>query len=91
MTLHDETLTREKTEQIAYRLWQEAGCPEGQAERFWREAEGLMAAPQGLAPKQSLPEREPMPQAAPARMGWRAAAGRYFAAWWAHPSKPAAR
>jgi len=27
------------TEALAYQLWEQAGCPEWQAERFWREAE----------------------------------------------------
>jgi hypothetical protein len=26
-------------ESLAYRLWEEAGRPEGQATRFWKEAE----------------------------------------------------
>ena len=25
--------------ELAYRLWEEAGCPEGEPERFWLEAE----------------------------------------------------
>lgn len=28
--------------EIAYFLWLEAGCPEGQAERHWRDAEALL-------------------------------------------------
>ncbi len=28
--------------EIAYFLWLEAGCPEGQAERHWRDAEVLL-------------------------------------------------
>jgi hypothetical protein len=40
---HGQTETRsdhkESTEALAYRLWDHAGRPEGQAERFWLEAE----------------------------------------------------
>ncbi|WPB84363.1 DUF2934 domain-containing protein [Sediminicoccus rosea] len=98
MTLHDDSLNRVRTERLAYQLWQEAGCPEGQAERYWREAEGLIAA---APPEPGLPARapspamaaaaSPQPEAAPAETGWGAAAARYFAAWWAYPSKPAER
>jgi len=28
--------------EIAYFLWLQAGCPEGQAERHWRNAEALL-------------------------------------------------
>ncbi len=28
--------------EIAYFLWLEAGCPEGQEERHWRDAEALL-------------------------------------------------
>lgn len=30
---------QESPEALAYQLWEQAGRPEGQAERFWREAE----------------------------------------------------
>lgn len=30
---------QESTEALAYQLWEQAGRPEGQAERFWLEAE----------------------------------------------------
>jgi hypothetical protein len=96
--LHDESLTRAKTEQLAYRLWQEAGCPEGQAERFWREAEAVIAARQAVpspAPAEDLPVEDPAPARTgappPETPGWRAGLARYFAAWWAYPSKPASR
>ena len=29
---------QESQEALAYQLWEQAGRPEGQAERFWREA-----------------------------------------------------
>jgi Protein of unknown function (DUF2934) len=32
----------DQTREIAYFLWLEAGCPEGQAERHWRDAEALL-------------------------------------------------
>jgi hypothetical protein len=31
----------QRVREIAYRLWQEAGCPEGEALRHWFAAEGL--------------------------------------------------
>ena len=30
---------QESQEALAYHLWEQAGRPEGQAERFWKEAE----------------------------------------------------
>jgi Protein of unknown function (DUF2934) len=30
---------REKIREPAYQLWEQAGKPDGQEERFWREAE----------------------------------------------------
>lgn len=92
MTLHDDRLTRERTERLAYQLWQEAGCPEGQADRFWREAEAMTAARQPAPPEASPPASDPPPpKAAPVEKGWGAAVARYFAAWWAYPAKPADR
>lgn len=29
----------EQTQKMAYRMWEEAGCPEGKSEYFWEEAE----------------------------------------------------
>lgn len=31
-------ITEEQIRTVAYRLWEEAGCPEGQAEEFWERA-----------------------------------------------------
>lgn len=40
---HEHTESRagqqSSQESLAYRLWEQAGRPEGQAERFWKEAE----------------------------------------------------
>lgn len=32
----------DRIREIAYLLWMEEGCPEGQAERHWRTAEALV-------------------------------------------------
>lgn len=84
---------RERTERLAYQLWQEAGSPEGQADRFWREAEGLIAAERPVAPPPvvAAPIAAPPVAAPQAPTGWREALARYAAAWWAHPAKPADR
>jgi hypothetical protein len=87
--MHDDSPLRARTQRLAYQLWQEAGCPEGQSDRFWREAEGVIAAAPALAAAESPAERDPPPAAV--EPGWRAGLARYFAAWWAHPSKPGAR
>ncbi|MEI6159878.1 MAG: DUF2934 domain-containing protein [Roseococcus sp.] len=58
----DESLTRDRTEQLAYRLWQEAGCPEGEADRLWRKAEALIAtaeAERDVALEESFPASDP--------------------------------
>jgi hypothetical protein len=34
-----EAAQQEHLEALAYQLWEEAGRPEGQAARFWKEAE----------------------------------------------------
>ena len=47
----------ERIREIAYRLWVEAGCPEGTAESNWFEAERIAAT--GSAPDK--------PKKAPAR------------------------
>jgi hypothetical protein len=35
---------QESAEALAYRLWDRAGRPEGQAQRFWLEAEAQIKA-----------------------------------------------
>ncbi|MCA9263988.1 MAG: DUF2934 domain-containing protein [Planctomycetales bacterium] len=39
--LTDEELAnaRQCVERMAYFMWQDGGCPDGQADRFWRSAE----------------------------------------------------
>ncbi len=92
MTLQNDSPARVRTERLAYHLWQEAGCPEGQADHFWREAEGLIAAQEAVPPEARPAASDPQPpKAAPVEKGWGAAVARYFAAWWAYPSKPAGR
>ena len=36
---------QESTEALAYQIWEQAGRPEGQAERFWLEAEERIRRP----------------------------------------------
>jgi hypothetical protein len=38
---HDHSLTghQKSTAALAYQLWEQAGRPEGQAARFWKDAE----------------------------------------------------
>lgn len=31
-------ITEEQVRTVAYRLWEEAGCPEGKADEFWGRA-----------------------------------------------------
>lgn len=31
-------ITEEHVRTVAYRLWEEAGCPEGKADEFWERA-----------------------------------------------------
>lgn len=42
--------------QLAYRLWEEAGCPEGRADEFWYTALEVLAA-ESRPPE--APEAEP--------------------------------
>jgi hypothetical protein len=39
---------QQQVDQIAYRLWQEAGCPHGQHEDHWRQAERAFLADQPI-------------------------------------------
>ena len=41
----DEQLIRE----LAYRKWEQAGCPHGEQDRFWQEAEQELAAVGNIA------------------------------------------
>jgi hypothetical protein len=36
---HGPSACHKSPETLAYQLWEQAGCPEGQAARFWGEAE----------------------------------------------------
>ena len=40
---HFQSDQQESTEALAYQLWEQAGRPEGQSERFWREAKERIA------------------------------------------------
>ena len=40
---HPQTGQAESPRALAYQLWEQAGRPEGQAERFWLEAEERIA------------------------------------------------
>ena len=51
--------TREQVELRAYRIWQEAGCPEGSSLAHWLQAElelGVIADPQEVEPFVRLDE-----------------------------------
>lgn len=86
---NEASLTRERIEQLAYRLWQEAGCPEGQADQIWLQAQGLLQAEEAQRAREWADAAPPILAATPpAARGWRAEASRRFAAWWAYPSKP---
>jgi hypothetical protein len=34
----DTQMTEEELRSLAYRLWEEAGCPDGRADEFWEQA-----------------------------------------------------
>lgn len=40
--LNTDTLDRDAIADLAYRLWQQRGCPAGSGERDWYEAEALL-------------------------------------------------
>jgi len=42
--LNPDPLDPQKIAELAYRLWQQRGCPEGSGEEDWLEAEALMQA-----------------------------------------------
>ena len=52
--------TDQRIRELAYFLWQEEGCPEGEADRHWRRAETMIEAHEG--------ERKTMESEGPADM-----------------------
>jgi hypothetical protein len=42
----DTQTTEEELRSLAYRLWEEAGCPDGRADEFWKQAR-LQLCPEG--------------------------------------------
>lgn len=42
----DTQMTEEELRSLAYRLWEEAGCPDGRADEFWERAR-LQLCPDG--------------------------------------------
>jgi len=56
-----DELSDQEIREYAYKLWQEAGSPEGHAEDFWVKAKELLRKQNGdididAASKQSLPQ-----------------------------------
>jgi hypothetical protein len=43
MAEHDE-LYEHRVREIAFQLWQEAGCPEGRSDEYWQKAKEAQAA-----------------------------------------------
>lgn len=54
------TEKEERIRETAYFIWLEEGCPEGQAERHWRDAQRIVEAQK---PQQKSPEGESEPPA----------------------------
>lgn len=48
---------------LAYRLWEQRGCPEGSSEADWLEAEALLRAEAQRQPEASPPDEAPAPLA----------------------------
>ncbi len=44
VTLNTDPLDRESIAALAYRLWQQRGCPQGSGEDDWLQAEALLRA-----------------------------------------------
>jgi hypothetical protein len=57
--------TEQRTRELAYRLWEEAGRPDGRDDDFWHAASDLTAAQlaEGAAPPSDQPAAEPAPAA----------------------------
>ena len=57
--------------ELAYRLWQSRGCPDGTAERDWLEAERQLAGevvPSPYEPEAAIDDRPPASPAPAARL-----------------------
>jgi Protein of unknown function (DUF2934) len=58
MTSTGQTDDREaRIREVAYFLWLEEGCPEGQAERRWAAAEAIVATQEEPPAAPSIPPR----------------------------------
>jgi hypothetical protein len=47
----DMPATEEQIRNLAYRLWEEAGSPEGRPDEFWLTAQQQLANEPGIAPE----------------------------------------
>lgn len=56
-----ESNREEEIRQLAYRLWQEAGCPEGNEVQNWLNAEAVWLEQQ-RAPSQTKPAKAAKPR-----------------------------
>ena len=59
---HEDSLTRDRTQQTAYRLWQEAGSPAGEEVQFWLQAKAQIAEEEAKLDreeKDSFPASDP--------------------------------
>jgi hypothetical protein len=70
--------TDQRVREVAYFLWREEGCPDGEADRHWRRAETMVEAedaerkkieaePPGDAPSEILTPLSTLKRSSPAR------------------------
>lgn len=59
---------------LAYRMWKDAGCPEGQDQKFWFEAEARMRAAAKAVPPPPKAAAPPVVAASPPAVSNRAPA-----------------
>lgn len=50
---------QERIRQMAHRIWESEGCPQGQEERHWKMAERLIQASEDTADTGSQPLNDP--------------------------------
>lgn len=45
----NETHVEDRVQELAYRLWQEAGSPDGRSDEFWRQAQQQLSGEPDIA------------------------------------------
>ncbi|MDR5763221.1 DUF2934 domain-containing protein [Caballeronia sp. LZ035] len=57
----NESPAEERIEELAYRLWEEAGSPDGRSDEFWHQAQRQLAKEPGIGSEAERDAVNPQP------------------------------